>query len=67
MKKNIGKIDRIIRVVIAIIIFLLGAMNQSWFGLIGLIPLFTAIIRWCPLYCPLKISTCGKNEECTLN
>lgn len=62
MTKNLGKIDRILRVIIGLIIVVLGIMNTSWLGLIGLIPLATAVLGWCPLYCPLKLSTCSKDE-----
>lgn len=58
MKKNIGKIDKILRIILGLVIIALGVMNQSWLGLIGVIPLLTGAISWCPLYCPLKINTC---------
>lgn len=64
MNKNIGKTDRILRVIVGIAIIIFGVISQSWLGLIGLVPLLTAAIGWCPLYCPLKISTCSK-EECS--
>lgn len=66
MNKNLGKIDRSLRVIVGIIIIGLGVMNSSWLGAIGAIPLLTAIIGWCPLYSPLKINTCSK-EECNIN
>jgi len=52
-----GQVDRIIRVVLGIIIIMLGVMNQSWLGAIGLIPLITAGIGFCPLYKILGIKT----------
>lgn len=57
MKTNIGSSDRIIRFVLGIIIIALGLYYKSWWGLIGIIPLFTAAVRWCPLYLPFGIST----------
>ncbi|NTW63974.1 MAG: DUF2892 domain-containing protein [Chlorobiaceae bacterium] len=57
MNKNMGQVDRIIRVVLGIIIIMLGVMNQSWLGAIGLIPLITAGIGFCPLYKILGIKT----------
>ncbi len=65
MKRNVGKIDRGFRVIIGLAIILFGLLNHSWFALIGLIPLFTATLAWCPLYSPFKISTCTK-EECSV-
>lgn len=63
MNKNLGKIDRTLRIIVGLVIIVYGVSAGSLLGLIGLIPLGTAIIGWCPLYCPLKINTCGK-ESC---
>lgn len=57
MKKNIGITDKWIRVVIGLVIGVAGIYFKSWWGLIGLIPLATAFINWCPLYLPFGIST----------
>ena len=58
--KNVGSTDRIIRVILGIAVlsllfFLHG--NQKYWGLIGLIPLITGLIGYCPIYSLLKIST----------
>lgn len=66
MNKNLGKIDRTIRIVLGLIVIALGFMYSSWLGAIGLVLIGTAAIGWCPLYCPLKINTCSK-EECNIN
>lgn len=60
MTKNIGKVDRVARIVVGVIFIVLGVMTGSWLGLIGLIPIATAVISWCPLYDLLKINSCGK-------
>ncbi|MBK8394566.1 MAG: DUF2892 domain-containing protein [Leptospiraceae bacterium] len=60
MKCNMGKTDRIIRGVMGLIIAGVGIYFSSWFGLIGIIPIGTAIFRFCPIYVPFKISTEGK-------
>jgi len=57
MKKNIGITDKWIRVVIGLVIGILGIYFKSWWGLIGLVPLATALINSCPLYLPFGIST----------
>lgn len=57
MKKNIGISDRWIRVVLGLAIGAAGVYFKSWWGLIGLVPLATALIRTCPLYLPFGIST----------
>lgn len=58
MKKNIGSIDRVIRVILGLVIIGLGIGFKSWLGLIGLVPIFTTTIGWCPLYAPFGITTC---------
>jgi len=57
MKQNVGRIDQLIRIIIGIIIIACGIYFKSWWGIIGLLPLFTGIIRFCPLYIPLNIKT----------
>jgi hypothetical protein len=63
MTCNIGKIDKIIRLIIGVVIAVLGFYFKSWWGLLALIPLLTAAIGFCPLYVPLKISTVKKKKE----
>ena len=59
MKCNVGKTDRIIRVLIGLVLIGLGFYFNSWWGAIGIIPLFTAAIGWCPLYLPFGLSSCS--------
>ncbi len=64
MKKNIGNTDKVIRLIIGLfIIIYVGFVLNSWWGLIGIIPIFTALISRCTLYYPFGISTCTKPEE----
>ncbi|GBE03541.1 hypothetical protein BMS3Abin09_00458 [bacterium BMS3Abin09] len=60
MKCNVGKTDRIIRVILGVVIIGAGVYFQSWWGAIGIIPLATAAIGWCPLYLPFGITSCKK-------
>ena len=60
MQSNVGKTDRIVRIVVGIVIILLGLVYQSWWGVIGLIPLATGLLRWCPAYLPFGFSSCEK-------
>ncbi|WP_430933140.1 YgaP family membrane protein [Saccharicrinis sp. 156] len=55
-----GAADKTIRIILGIIIIVGGFYYKSWWGLVGLIPLLTAFISWCPLYAPFGISTCRK-------
>lgn len=57
MKCNVGKTDKTIRIIGGLVILALGVLLKSWWGLIGIIPLATALSGWCPLYVPFKIST----------
>ena len=63
MKPNIGNIDRALRIaagfaLLSLIFILEGA--AKWFGLIGIVLLFTAAVRWCPAYAVLGI---GKTRK----
>jgi len=58
--KNVGSADKIIRYILAIIIAVWGYTAHSWWGLVALVPLGTALIGWCPAYLPFKISTSKK-------
>lgn len=58
MKANVGKVDKAIRIVLGIIILAAGFYFKSWWGIIGVIPLFTAFVSWCPLYAVFGFSTC---------
>ena len=61
MKKNIGTTDRILRIVIGLGIIAYGVVNHSWLGAIGVIPLLTAFVAFCPAYLPFGLSTVGKS------
>lgn len=59
MKCNVGPIDRVLRVIVGIgLIGLAASGTIGWWGYLGLIPLLTAVVRLCPLYALLGISTC---------
>ena len=59
---NVGKTDKIIRVIIGIVILAAGYYFKSWFGLIGIIPILTAIFGRCGFYYPFKIDTTKKQS-----
>jgi hypothetical protein len=60
MKCNVGKADRIIRVILGAGIIAIGIYLKSWWGAIGVIPIITAAIGWCPVYLPFGISSCKR-------
>ncbi len=57
MKCNVGNTDRTLRVVAGAAIIIAGVYAHSWFGVIGLVPLVTAFVRFCPAYTILGINT----------
>ena len=59
MNTNIGTIDRALRVVVGLVLISLVFIGpQTLFGWIGVIPLVSALIGWCPAYTLLGIKTC---------
>ncbi|KAA3610718.1 MAG: DUF2892 domain-containing protein [Calditrichaeota bacterium] len=58
--KNVGSADKIIRIVLGVAIGAWGIWAQSWWGLVGLLPLGTAFMGFCPAYFPFKLSTIKK-------
>lgn len=63
MKKNMGTIDRALRLILGLALIAYGIVNHSWLGAIGAVPLLTALSGFCPLYCPLGLSTRGKSDS----
>jgi hypothetical protein len=64
MNKNVGFVDRSIRAFAGIVLIALAAAGViGWWGYIGIIPLFTAVVSWCPAYTLLGISTKGKEDS----
>ncbi|HET6225549.1 MAG TPA: DUF2892 domain-containing protein [Bacteroidia bacterium] len=60
MKKNIGRIDRIARIFIGMLIILIGAYYKSIWGILGMVPIITSQIGVCPLYSLFHFSTISK-------
>ena len=50
MHHNVGGIDQILRIVLGVVICTIGVIYNNWWGLVGLIPLVTGTMNWCPLY-----------------
>lgn len=58
MKTNMGGIDRIVRAVAGVALIAWALMGGPIWAWIGVLPLATAALGWCPLYVPFGISTC---------
>lgn len=63
MKRNVGGMDRGIRLAAGLAIVAAGVVFRSWWGAIGLVPILTAALGWCPAYLPVGISTCRTKER----
>ena len=63
MKKNIHQIERVVRVIVGAGLASLAFLGPSnyWF-LLGMIPVVTGIVGWCPPYALLGISTCPRES-----
>lgn len=61
MQQNVGSLDKTLRIVLGLgllsLLFLLEA-PMRYLGLIGVVPLGTALIGWCPLYRLIGVNTC---------
>jgi len=61
MKANLGGVDRALRVLVGLALLawlVLGEGAARWWGLVGFIPLLTALAGFCPLYRLFGLSTC---------
>ena len=58
MKRNEGTLDRVVRVVLGLALLALVFVGpQSWLGLVGIVPLVTELVGFCPLYRLVGTST----------
>ncbi len=67
MKKNEGTIDRALRVALGIVLLIVGfgvvgGTGGTILGIVGLIPLVTGLVGWCPIYSIFKLSTTEDQE-----
>jgi hypothetical protein len=63
MHANVGPVDRVVRIVLGLAILSLWFVLEEptrWWALVGLVPLATALLGWCPAYRLLGLSTRGK-------
>lgn len=59
LKTNVGRIDRILRIVLGIVLIALVFVGpQTPWGWVGLVPLLTGLFSTCPLYSLLGMNTC---------
>jgi hypothetical protein len=63
MKENIGLVDKLVRFLIGSVIIVLGMYYQNWLGLLGLLPIFTAVIGYCGLYAIFGVGTAKHHKS----
>jgi len=57
MKTNVGNADRIIRFILGAVIIVLGFYFKSWWGVVGILPIITGLVNYCPAYSLIGVST----------
>ncbi len=68
MNANVGGFDRAARIIAGTLILTLVFIfegNVRWWALVGLMPLLTGVLRWCPAYTLLGLNTCPLREKRT--
>jgi len=61
--KNVGTVDKVIRIILGLVLLALVFVGpQTPWGWIGIIPLVTGLIGFCPLYSVLGMNTCGTKK-----
>ena len=63
MNKNVGSTDKVIRIIIGAAIVGAGVSFKSWWGAVGIVPILTALMGWCPPYALLGINTSKKSKS----
>lgn len=63
MKTNEGSLDRILRIIVGALLIIGAVMGYGWWMWIGVVPLATGLIGWCPLYTLFGFNTCPMNKS----
>ena len=72
MKKNVGTIDMIIRLVVCMVLLYIGfvdnpivsgGLSKKIIAGFAIMPLLTGLLRFCPLYTVIGANTCGCEEK----
>lgn len=63
MTKNVGSLDKTVRLIAGLGILVWGVFNQNWLGAIGLVLIATAYFGVCPAYMPLGMSTARRESD----
>lgn len=57
--KNVGTVDRVLRVIVGLVLLSLVFVGpRTAWGWVGVVPLLTALVSYCPLYSLIGLKTC---------
>lgn len=63
MTQNVGNIERAIRILVGLVLIGLAASGTvGWWGWLGIVPLATGALGWCPPYAIFGINTCSMKK-----
>lgn len=62
MKANVGTVDKVVRIIAGLAIIGWGVAAGNWLGAIGIVPLATALLGFCPAYSLIGVNTCGSKK-----
>lgn len=63
MTRNVGTIDRTLRIIAGLVLLSLTVILEGsarWWGLVGIVPLVTGLMSSCPVYSLLGLNTCPR-------
>ena len=63
MKSNVGGIDKIIRILAGVALIAWALMGGPVWAWIGVVPLATGLLGWCPAYTMLGMNTCPLSKK----
>ena len=63
MKTNVGGIDKIIRILAGVALIAWALMGGPVWAWIGVVPLATGLLGWCPAYTMLGMNTCPLSKK----
>lgn len=62
-KANVGTVDRVLRIVVGLgLLALVFVGPKTPWGFVGIVPLITAFVGFCPAYLPFGLSTCRTKQ-----
>ena len=60
MQANVGTADGALRLVVGVALIIAGLVSTIWLAVVGAVLVITAVMKWCPPYALLGISTCSR-------